>query len=135
MRKEMRNKKQTAYIYKLFRKKATPIEKVRLVSEIKEIKITKTKYGEIKITHSDTQTAYSLREDIYTRTWTVFKTTPLPEGIGRRYDIVKGGSVLRLEDAKKLATEQLLIEVAGVKECEKTIVSKLPAKVLRSSRV
>jgi len=48
---------------------------------------------------------------------------------------VKGGSILRLEDAKKLATEQLLIEVAGVKECEKTIVSKLPAKVLRSSRV
>jgi len=25
----MRNKKQTAYIYKLFRKEATPIEKVR----------------------------------------------------------------------------------------------------------
>jgi len=133
MEKEIRNKKQMAYVYKLLRKEVTPIEKVKLISEIKEIKITKTKYGEIKITHPDTQIAYSLREDLYTRTWTVFKTSPLPDGIGRRYDIVRGGSVLKLEDAQKLATEQLLIEVASAKECEKTI-SKFHTKALKSSR-
>jgi len=129
----MGKKQRMTYVYK-FRKKATPIEKIKLVSQIKKIKITKGKDGEIKITHPGTKTAYSLREDLYTRTWTVFKTTPLPEGIGRRYDIVKGGSVLRVEDAKKLATEQLLIEVARTKECEKAIINKLPAKVLKSSR-
>jgi len=129
----MSKKQRMTYVYK-FREKATPIEKIKLVSQIKKIKITKGKDGEIKITHPGTETAYSLREDLYTRTWTVFKTTPLPDGIGRRYDIVKGGSVLRVEDAKKLATEQLLIEVARTKECEKAIINKLPAKVLKSSR-
>ncbi|CAD7771163.1 hypothetical protein BLFGPEAP_00519 [Candidatus Methanoperedenaceae archaeon GB50] len=39
--------------------------------------------------------------------------------------VVKGGSVLRLEDAKKLATEQLLIEVAGAKECEKNYCQQI----------